>query len=77
MLQRSAHSFITNPASYSYTYIYESSSYISGVDLFVSGNNVYNHFEDCKDTDYYLCSDKINDVLCLPPEGYVHMYFHV
>jgi Bardet-Biedl syndrome 7 protein len=43
-------------------------SYISGVDLFISGKNVYNHFEDCKDTDYFLCSDRINDVLCLPPE---------
>jgi hypothetical protein len=42
--------------------------YISGVDLFISGKNVYNHFEDCKDTDYFLCSDRINDVLCLPPE---------
>ena len=30
------------------------------------GPYVYNHYLDCKDTDYYLCSDRINDVLCLP-----------
>ena len=51
-------------------------SYISGVDLFISGKNVYNHFEDCKDTDYFLCSDRINDVLCLPPERCVTCCIH-
>lgn len=33
----------------------------------VCGPYVYNHYIDCKDADYYLCSDHINDVLCLPP----------
>ena len=31
------------------------------------GTYIYNHYIDCKDTNYYLSSDQINDVLCLPP----------
>ncbi|KAK7097977.1 BBSome complex member BBS7-like isoform X1 [Littorina saxatilis] len=41
---------------------------VEGSELFVCGNFVYNHYHDCKDTNYMLCGDKINDVLCLPTE---------
>ncbi|PVD34246.1 hypothetical protein C0Q70_05514 [Pomacea canaliculata] len=42
------------------------SMYVEGPDLFACGKFVYNHYRDCKDTNYMLCGDKINDVLCLP-----------
>jgi Bardet-Biedl syndrome 7 protein len=45
------------------------SMYVQGSHLMVCGPYVYNHYTDCKDTDYYLCSDHINDVLCLPPSA--------
>ena len=41
-------------------------SEVVGADLFACGKFVYNHYHDCKDTNYLLCSDRINDVLCLP-----------
>lgn len=41
---------------------------VSGADLFVCASYIYNHYCDCKDQDYYLSGDKINDVLCLPAE---------
>lgn len=41
--------------------------HVEGSNLFVCGSYSYNHYVDCKDTNYYLSSDKINDVLCLPP----------
>ena len=41
---------------------------VEGNNLFVCGTYIYNHYVDCKDTNYYLSSDKVNDVLCLPPE---------
>ena len=40
--------------------------HIEGTNLLVCGSYTYNHYVDCKDTNYYLSSDKINDVLCLP-----------
>ena len=40
--------------------------YVEGRDLFVCGNYVFNHYRDCQDANYFLCGDKINDVLCLP-----------
>ena len=39
---------------------------MEGRDLFVCGNYVFNHYRDCQDANYFLCGDKINDVLCLP-----------
>ncbi len=33
------------------------------------GSYIYNHYVDCKDAHYYLSSDKINDILCLPPDA--------
>ena len=42
--------------------------YISGSNLMVCGNYVYNHYNDCKDSNYLLAGDKINDVIALPVE---------
>ncbi|KAB7495673.1 Bardet-Biedl syndrome 7-like protein [Armadillidium nasatum] len=44
------------------------SMFISGSDLLVCGDYVYNHYCDCQDTNYYLAADKINDVIALPAE---------
>ncbi|VDI19213.1 BBSome complex member BBS7-like isoform X4 [Mytilus edulis] len=44
------------------------SMFVEGADLFTCGNYVYNHYKDCKDTNYFLSADKISDVLCLPME---------
>uniref|UniRef100_A0A8C4X5D7 Bardet-Biedl syndrome 7 protein homolog n=1 Tax=Erpetoichthys calabaricus TaxID=27687 RepID=A0A8C4X5D7_ERPCA len=43
--------------------------FVSGPDLFVCGSYIYNHYYDCKDQDYYLSGDKINDIVCLPMDG--------
>uniref|UniRef100_H2Y5K2 Bardet-Biedl syndrome 7 protein homolog n=1 Tax=Ciona savignyi TaxID=51511 RepID=H2Y5K2_CIOSA len=40
--------------------------WISGSDLIVGGQYVFNHFSDCVDQGYYLASDKINDIMCFP-----------
>ncbi|XP_059821054.1 Bardet-Biedl syndrome 7 protein isoform X2 [Hypanus sabinus] len=42
--------------------------YVSGANLFLCASYIYNHYCDCKDQDYYLSSDKINDIICLPVE---------
>ncbi|XP_076319591.1 BBSome complex member BBS7-like isoform X4 [Tachypleus tridentatus] len=39
---------------------------VSGSDLFVCGNYIYNHYHDCQDRNYYLSGDKINDLVILP-----------
>ena len=44
--------------------------YVSGADLFLCGNYIYNHYRDCKDENYFLSGDKITDVLCLPTKKY-------
>lgn len=44
------------------------SRHVSGADLFVCASYIYNHYCDCKDQDYYLSGDKINDIVCLPVE---------
>ncbi|MCI4379677.1 hypothetical protein PGIGA_G00231030 [Pangasianodon gigas] len=41
---------------------------VSGADLFVCASYIYNHYCDCKDQDYFLSGDKINDMVCLPVE---------
>ncbi len=40
--------------------------YVEGADLLICGNYIFNQYQDCKDLHYFLCADKINDVLCLP-----------
>lgn len=42
--------------------------HVSGADLFVCASYIYNHYCDCKDQDYFLSGDKINDMVCLPVE---------
>nr|XP_039265008.1 Bardet-Biedl syndrome 7 protein homolog isoform X1 [Styela clava] len=39
---------------------------VSGSDLLIAGEYIYNHFCDCIDKGYYLSSDKINDIICIP-----------
>uniref|UniRef100_A0A8C5A9S8 Bardet-Biedl syndrome 7 n=1 Tax=Gadus morhua TaxID=8049 RepID=A0A8C5A9S8_GADMO len=38
---------------------------VSGADLFVCASYIYNHYCDCKDQDYFLSGDKINDITCV------------
>lgn len=34
--------------------------------MFLCGTYTFNHFHDCGEAHYYLCGDRINDVICLP-----------
>ena len=34
----------------------------------VAGDHVYNHYVDCRDSNYFLSEDSILDVLALPGE---------
>lgn len=45
------------------------SRHVSGADLFVCASYIYNHYCDCKDQDYFLSGDKINDITCLSSEN--------
>lgn len=45
------------------------SRHVSGADLFVCASYIYNHYCDCKDQNYYLSGDKINDIICLSSEN--------
>ncbi|XP_039866369.1 Bardet-Biedl syndrome 7 protein isoform X1 [Simochromis diagramma] len=47
--------------------------HVSGADLFVCASYIYNHYCDCKDQDYYLSGDKINDITCLSTENLIHL----
>uniref|UniRef100_A0A3Q0SN58 Bardet-Biedl syndrome 7 n=1 Tax=Amphilophus citrinellus TaxID=61819 RepID=A0A3Q0SN58_AMPCI len=47
--------------------------HVSGADLFVCASYIYNHYCDCKDQDYYLSGDKINDITCLSSENLTHL----
>lgn len=49
------------------------SRHVSGADLFVCASYIYNHYCDCKDQDYYLSGDKINDITCLSTENLTHL----
>jgi len=44
-------------------------SYVEGSDLLLCGNYIYHQYHDCQDIGYYLCSDRLNDVLALPTEN--------
>jgi hypothetical protein len=39
---------------------------VAGDNLCISGSYVYNLYKDGKELAYYLCSDKINDLVFLP-----------
>ncbi|XP_011609287.2 BBSome complex member BBS7 isoform X1 [Takifugu rubripes] len=43
--------------------------HVSGADLFVCASYIYNHYCDCKDQDYFLSGDKINDITCVSSEN--------
>ncbi|CAL9706501.1 unnamed protein product [Knipowitschia caucasica] len=43
--------------------------HVSGSDLFVCASYIYNHYLDCKDQDYFLSGDKINDITFLSYEN--------
>lgn len=45
------------------------SRHVSGADLFVCASYIYNHYCDCKDQDYFLSGDKINDITCVSSEN--------
>ncbi|XP_076005228.1 BBSome complex member BBS7 isoform X1 [Genypterus blacodes] len=47
--------------------------HVSGSDLFVCASYIYNHYCDCKDQDYYLSGDQINDITCLSLEKQSHL----
>ena len=38
---------------------------VKGNSLFLTTDNVFNKFVDLKETDYYMCTDKINDMCVL------------
>ena len=41
---------------------------ITGSNLLVAGDHVYNQYLDCRDANYYLSEDRISDCLALPGE---------
>ncbi|XP_029021713.1 Bardet-Biedl syndrome 7 protein isoform X2 [Betta splendens] len=43
--------------------------HVSVSDLFLCASYIYNHYCDCKDQDYYLSGDKINDITCASSEN--------
>ncbi|CAG04657.1 unnamed protein product, partial [Tetraodon nigroviridis] len=47
--------------------------HVSGADLFVCASYIYNHYCDCKDQDYFLSGDKINDIICVSSENLTHV----
>ncbi|XP_046853164.1 Bardet-Biedl syndrome 7 protein homolog [Xenia sp. Carnegie-2017] len=47
------------------------SMFVNGADLLLCGNYIYNHYQDCKDKNYFLCSDKISDVISLASKSCV------
>ncbi|XP_065058986.1 Bardet-Biedl syndrome 7 protein homolog [Rhopilema esculentum] len=42
---------------------------VSGNDLFLCGNYIFNQYHDCQDENYFLSPDKINDIICLPQKN--------
>ncbi|XP_047143361.1 Bardet-Biedl syndrome 7 protein homolog [Hydra vulgaris] len=46
------------------------SMFVDGVDLFLCSSYIYNHYHENSDQNYYLASDKINDIVVLTmPDG--------
>lgn len=43
--------------------------FVSGPDLMICGNHVYNHYKDLKDVGSYLCGDLIVDMVALYPNN--------
>ena len=42
------------------------SMFVEGPNLFLCGNYIYNQYHECRDQNYFLASDKINDIIVLP-----------
>jgi hypothetical protein len=42
---------------------------VFGDNLCISGSYVYNLYKNSKEAAYYLCSDKINDLILLPNDS--------
>ena len=69
LLHTLAHSCtLLHTLTYSCILLYFQHRWVEGSNLMVCGSYIYNHYVDCRDTNYYLSSDKINDSLCLPPD---------
>lgn len=47
------------------------SMYVSGNDMILCGNHVYNHYRDCKDIGSYLCGDTIVDAVAICPNNVI------
>lgn len=45
------------------------SMFVSGNDMILCGNHVYNHYRDCKDIGSYLCGDTIVDAIAICPNN--------
>lgn len=43
--------------------------FVTGNEMILCGNHVYNQYRDCKDTGSYLCGDTIVDVIALCPNN--------
>lgn len=41
------------------------SRHVTGNELLVSGRHIFNHFNDCKDCNTYLCPEMINCIILL------------
>lgn len=50
--------------------------FVTGNDMILCGNHVYNHYRDCKDIGSYLCGDTIVDVVALCPNNVSCCVFH-
>ncbi|XP_063692711.1 Bardet-Biedl syndrome 7 protein homolog [Bolinopsis microptera] len=45
------------------------SMFVSGPDLHITGQYIYNMYTNCQDTHFYLSCDKINDMIGIPGTG--------
>lgn len=51
--------------------------FVTGNDMILCGNHVYNHYRDCKDIGSYLCGDTIVDVIALCPSNVSCFELHI
>ena len=52
-----------------YEFIFGKYRAVFGDNLCISGSYVYNLYKNSKEAAYYLCSDKINDLILLPSQS--------
>ncbi|ESO03712.1 hypothetical protein HELRODRAFT_80019, partial [Helobdella robusta] len=53
------------------------SMHVEAADLLLAGEYTLRHFNNCVEVHFYLCPDKINDVISLPPLKYSGKVFPV